>query len=207
MKFLKVFLSILTTSFLLSASLSANAAIITFDDVPSDYRYQNLPSYTEGEFNMSVKCSNCVNVFSTTEPLSGYGASVGAIGWGADGRFLETWNTSAVFILSHVDSKAFNFNSFNIGWFENSTQNASWRVRTFDKQGAQIGADDVYTGKGLFDTNYIGVYSVQFQNNGGLSSFDNLNVTVSAPSIAAMLVLFIVALGFRSNRKFGVNKN
>lgn len=193
--------SLISTLILFFATTSASATIITFDDIPTDYRFENLPSYTENGFAMTVNCTNCVNVFSTIEALSGYGASTGATGWGADERFLETWNTSAVFTLTQIGNHAFNLKGFNIGWFNDSTTNASWTLRAFDAQGNQIGTDDVYTGIGYFALNYKGVFSVEFQSNGGFSSFDNLNVAVTEPSIVGLLGLSLIAAGFRSRRK------
>ncbi len=89
-------------------------------------------------------------------------------------------------------------------WFNNSTTNASWKVTVFDETGVQVGSSDNYTGIGLLSFNYEGIYSVQLQNNGGYSSFDNLNVSVveaSAPATLGLLSLSLVGLGVAGRRK------
>ncbi|MEC9261119.1 MAG: hypothetical protein VYD53_07265 [Pseudomonadota bacterium] len=186
----------------------ANATIIGFEDIPETFNAQYLPSYTESDFILDVSCYYCMNVFSTSEVLnhSGYGTQpAAAAGWGATGRFLETWNTYSVFTLSQVNGEAFDFTAMNIGWFNDSTTNASWNVRVFDENGAQVGSSDNYTGTGLFSFNYESIYSVELQSNVvGASSFDNLNVSVveaSAPATLGLLSLSLVGLGVAGRRK------
>ena len=185
----------------------ASATIIGFEDIPDYFRAQNLPSYSESGFILDVNCLSCLNVFSTSEEIafSGYGTQpAAASGWGATGRFLETWNTYSVFTLSQINGEAFDFTAMNIGWFNNSTTNASWKVTVFDETGVQVGSSDNYTGIGLLSFNYEGIYSVQLQNNGGYSSFDNLNVSVveaSAPATLGLLSLSLVGLGVAGRRK------
>lgn len=184
----------------LFTSSSALATIITLDDIPLDYRNQNLPSYNEAGFNVSASCSDCSNVFSTLEANAGYGASTSATGWGASGRFLETWNTNVVFTLTNTAGNLFHFEGFNIGWFNNDTSNANWNVRAFDSMGNLIASDN-YAGKGLFNFSYLYVSSIELQNNGGFSSFDNLNVTVSEPSILAIIGLTLLGFAFTKRYK------
>ena len=175
----------------------ANATIIGFEDIPDDFRAQNLPAYTENGFILDVSCQNCVNVFSTSEAIafSGYSTQpAAAAGWGATGRFLETWNTYSIFSLSQENGEAFNFTAMNIGWFNNASSNASWSVRVFDDNGIQVGSSDNYTGSGLFNFNYEGIYSVELQSNGGFSSFDNLNVTAVEASAPATLGEMVAGL-------------
>ncbi|GGF55107.1 hypothetical protein [Alteromonas lipolytica] len=184
---------------LLSLALrgQANAVIISFDDIVDDFRTQNLPSYTESGFTLDVSCQNCVNVFSTSEEIvfSGYGTQpFAAAGWGASNRFMETWNTAAIFTLSQSNGEAFDFTSMNIGWFNHPTAPASWEVRVFDENGVQTGSSVDYVGSGLFNFNYSGIYSLELQNNGGFSSFDNLNVTAVKTSTPATLGLFGLSL-------------
>lgn len=179
---------------------SAFATIITLDDIPLDFRSQNLPSYTEGKFVISASCTNCLNVFSTTEPNAGYGASTAAAGWGASERFLETWNTDVIFTLARTSGSMFNFWGFDIGWFDNNISNASWSVKAFDAMGNLL-ANDVYTGKGHFDFEYLDVSSVTFQNNGGFSSFDNLVVSIPAPSAFLLFIAGFAGLIVARRRK------
>lgn len=194
------------TSFALGAavlcllSTSANAGVITLDDIPLDYRSQNLPSYTEGRFNISASCTNCLNVFSTVEANAGYSPRVNAAGWGASERFLETWNTNVIFTLTETSGNAFNFLGFDMGVFSNSSNDASWTVRAYDHLGALI-ADDAYTGRGHFDFNYWNVSSIALQNKGGYSSFDNLEATVPEPSMLALLGAGLIGLGLTRRRK------
>jgi hypothetical protein len=200
MKNTKLKCSFLSAIFLFLISTSVFASVITMNAIPLDFRYQNLPSYTEGNFKISASCRDCLNVFSTTEPNAGYGASTAAAGWGASGRFLETWNTSVIFTLSETSGNAFNFIGFDIGWFDNNTNNASWDVKGYDNLGNLV-ANHAYTGKGHFDLSYWNVSSITFKNKGGFSSFDNLNVTVPEPSLFALLAAGLIGLMFVRRRK------
>mmetsp|Transcript_34675 Transcript_34675/g.109506 ORF Transcript_34675/g.109506 Transcript_34675/m.109506 type:complete len:203 (-) Transcript_34675:32-640(-) len=185
---------------LLCNSGSALATIITLNDIPLDFRSQVLPSYNEGGYNIAASCTNCSNVFSTVEANAGYGASTAAVGWGASGRFLETWNTSVVFRVTNIAGNLFHFKSFNMGWFDNDTNNANWNIRAFDSLGNLV-ANDSYIGRGEFNFNYLYVSSIELQNNGGFSSFDNLNVEVSEPSILAFMGLGIIGIAFTKRYK------
>ncbi|WP_342804931.1 PEP-CTERM sorting domain-containing protein [Alteromonas sp. M12] len=192
MQYKKSIGTLVTTFSLVLFSAFSHATILTLNDISTNYRFENLPSYSESGFNISVNCSNCVNVFSTEEAMSGFGALTASAGWGADGRFLETWNTSSVFSLTLNSGLAFDFIGLDIGWFSNSVSNASWNVRAFDKAGNQIGAQDNYTGIGTFAMNYYNVYKVELQNNDGYSSFDNLQVapvSVSVPEPEGLMLL------------------
>lgn len=193
--------SVLGTVFLLLLSSSVFANVVTFDTIPLNFRSQNLPTYTEGNFNISASCNDCLNVFSTVEPNAGYGASAAAAGWGASGRFLETWNTNVIFTLSETSGNAFNFLGFDIGWFNNASNNASWHLKAFDSLGTMV-ADTSFSGKGHFNFNYWNVSSITLQNNGGYSAFDNLAVSVPEPSDLALLGAGLFAFGFLRRRKF-----
>ncbi|TKB45622.1 PEP-CTERM sorting domain-containing protein [Thalassotalea mangrovi] len=192
----KLMYSIFSMLVLCMFNTSVFANVITLDDIPLDYRYQNLPSYDEGGFNISASCTNCSNVFSTVEPNAGYPTSSGAAGWGASNRFLETWNTTVIFSLTAKSEIPFDLLGFDIGWFDNDTNNASWTVRTYDEFGGLID-EDAYTGIGHFDTSYLGVYTVTFQSNGGFSSIDNINASVPEPATYVILGLSVLLLSSR----------
>lgn len=191
--------SILTVLLLTLFHSAASADVITLNDIPLDFRFQNLPSYDEGGFNVSASCTNCSNVFSTAEAASGYPASTNAAGWGADGRFLETWNTSVIFTLSAISGDLFDLLSFDMGWFNNATTNANWSVRAFDANSNLI-ADDDYVGIGTQITSYTDVLKIEFQSNGGFSSFDNLVVNVPTPSALALFGIGLFGLGMTRRR-------
>jgi hypothetical protein len=192
--------SLLGAGLFLLASSPVFASVITLDDIPLNFRNQNLPSYTEGDFTIAASCTDCSNVFSTTEANAGYGATTGAAGWGASGRFIETWNTRVTFTLTQTSGSAFDFLGFDIGWFDNSTSNASWNLQAFNGLGALL-ANDSYTGKGHFDLNYQNVSSIVLRSNGGYSSFDNLMVSSVAESSTLMLFGFgLLGLGMSRRR-------
>ena len=186
--------SAIATLLLLAFNTAAIADVITLNDIPLDFRYQVLPSYDEGGFNVSANCTNCSNVFSTLEANAGYPASTNAAGWGAEGRFLETWNTSVVFTISQISGDVFDFLGFDMGWYNDSTTNANWSVRAYDA-GSNLIADDDYVGIGSQVTTYTDVSRIEFQNNGGFSSFDNLIVNVPAPSVLMLFGLGLIGLG------------
>ena len=181
---------------ILSVSGFANAGlIINFNDISSNFRFQNLPSYDEAGYNISVSCSNCSNVFT------------GNRGWGASGSFLETWNNDAIYTLTNISGANFNFTGFDMGWYNNDTGNAYWNIRAYDKDGLQIGTQDSYTGKGSVSVDYTNVSSIQFQNNGPrqrgtYSSFDNLAVsTIPEPTTLAIFALGLMGLAVRNTKK------
>lgn len=62
-------------------------------------------------------------------------------------------------------------------------------------------ASDNYAGKGVFNFSYLYVSSIELRNNGGFSSFDNLNVTVSEPSILAIIGLTLLGFAFTKRYK------
>jgi hypothetical protein len=190
---------IVVVFFLFQFSGAAVASIITLDNIPLDFRSQNLPSYSEGLFTVSASCTDCLNVFSTTEPNAGYGISTDAAGWGASERFLETWNTDVIFTLSKTAGSTFNFWGFDIGWFDNDIFNANWTVRAFDAMGDLV-ATDLYIGSGHFDFAYINVSAIEIQNNGGFSSFDNLRVTIPAPPVLLLFIAGLLGLGLNNRR-------
>ncbi len=181
-------------------SSSAIADVITLNNIPLDFRFQVLPSYDEGGFNVSASCTDCANVFSTAEANAGYPASTNAAGWGAEGRFLETWNTNVVFSITENSGNLFDFLGFDMGWFNNSVTDADWSVRAFDSSSNLI-ADDDYFGIGHQLTSYLDVSRIEFQNNGGFSSIDNLIVNVPAPSALALFGLGLVGLGAARRRR------
>jgi hypothetical protein len=178
---------------------SSNATIITLDELPGgSFRYQSLPIYTEAGFEISVSCTNCINVISTLNESANYANRTGAIGWGANSRFLETWNSQAIFILSATSGQNFDFLGMDMGWYNNSTSNASWEITSLDSANNQINQVDVI-GKGNFAFNMTGVNSIQFRNLSGFSSFDNLVVSeVPEPSTIAIFALGLI--GFASRR-------
>lgn len=79
--------------------------------------------------------SKCVNAFDPSEV-------------GNSGRFLETWNTSAIFSLTQTSGRLFNFTGWDMGWYNNNTRNASWNIRAYDANGNQMGSQDAYVGIG-----------------------------------------------------------
>lgn len=181
---------------------NASATTITLDNLASDFRYKNPPVYNENGFTISVNCTNCVNVFSTEEPMSGYDASTEAAGWGADQRFLETWNQSAIFTLSHASGSAFDFTGLNIGWFDNATTDASWNIRAYNESGDQIGTQINLTGIGFFAVAFEDVHAIEFQNNSLYSSFDNLQVqAVPEPNMLFLLATILLMPGWIVRRK------
>lgn len=117
---------------------SSNATLITLDDLPGDFRNQNTPIYSESGFQISVNCTNCINVISTLNESANYSNQTGAIGWGASGRFLETWNYQAVFTLSAISGQNFDFLGMDIGWYNNNTNFATWEVTSLDSSNNQI---------------------------------------------------------------------
>lgn len=181
---------------------SSNATIITLDELPGgSFRYQSLPIYTEAGFQMSVSCTNCINVISTLNESANYSNRTGAIGWGASSRFLETWNSRAIFTLSTTSGQNFDFLGMDMGWYNNSSNNASWEITSLDSANNQISQIDVI-GKGSFDFAMSGVNSIQFRNLSGFSSFDNLVVSeVPEPTTLAIFALGILGFASRQYKK------
>ncbi|SEK40436.1 PEP-CTERM protein-sorting domain-containing protein [Colwellia chukchiensis] len=183
----------------------ANATLITLDDLQgSSFRYQNLPVYTEAGFQVSVSCTNCINVISTTNASANFTNMTGAIGWGANGRFLETWNSSAIFTLSAISGENFNFLGFDMGWYNNNNQNASWEVISLDSANNPLIKQNVL-GKGSVNFAMLGVSAVQFRNLSGFSSFDNLRVasslqSTSVPEPATLTIFGLALFGFAARR-------
>ena len=104
-------------------STSSNATIITLDELPGgSFRHQSLPIYTEAGFQISVSCTNCINVISTLNESANYANRAGAIGWGANSRFLETWNNRAIFTLSAISRHDFDFLGMDMGWYKQQYQ-------------------------------------------------------------------------------------
>jgi len=181
---------LLSLLMLLFFNSSAFATVITLDGAAG---FRQSPNYTEGDFRVFASCSNCTNDFAWTN------------GWGSSGIFLETWNTSAIFTLVGVSGQAFDFTGFDVGWYNNNTNNASWNVRAYDSNNIQIGGTDNYTGHGHINLNYTNVFSIEIQSAiGCCSSFDNLVVSsasVPEPATLALMGLGLAGLGFRQRKQ------
>lgn len=196
--------SALFSLFMLCASVSgqAFATLLTLDG--NDIRNQG--QFVEGEYQ----------IFADTGLVNGGNLAIRdnleALGFA--NAFMETWNTTAIFTLSRIDSGLFNFDGLDVGGY--FAGQAAWTFSGF--RGAQqiySAVDTRFAGFLAFD--WVGVDSITIQSSQGsaASSFDNIQVsaftvapqvaaftTVSEPPLqAAILVLFgVIATRKRKQR-------
>ena len=151
---------------------------LTLDDIPNNFRFQNLPSYDEAGFNVSVNLTNKVNLFANT-----------GVTWGADGKFLETWNTQAIFIIKETSDQLFNFLGLDVGWYNNDVQQAMWDIRAYDETGTLLETRQI-SDSGHVALGFTGISELHIQQSSvGASSFDNLLVSLFEPPQTAPAVV------------------